>query len=82
MSYAVGDMWRVNKAPHSTSFFVNRRKLKIQSLMKIWVSCGEICFAFFVLIAGDDDILIVLFPNAARTLDENICGTARASKTR
>ena len=41
-----------------------------------------ICFAFFVLIAGDDDVLILLFPNAARALDENIRGTARASKTR
>ena len=78
----MGDLWRVNKAPHSTSFLVNRRKLKIQSLTKIWVSCGVICFAFFVLVAGDDDILILLFPNAAKALDENICGTARASKTR
>ena len=62
MSYAVGDMWRVNKAPHSTSFFVNRRKLKIQSLMKIWVSCGVICFAFFVLKAGDEMFLFFYFP--------------------
>jgi len=81
VSCAVGDMWRVNKAPHSTFFLVNR-KLKIQSLMKIWVSCDVICFAFFVLVAGDDDILLPLFPNAARALDKNICGTARTSKTR
>ena len=82
MSYAVGDMWRVNKAPHSTSFLVNRTKLKIQSLRKIWVSFGVICFGFFVLVASDDDILLPLFLNAAKALDENICGTARASKTR
>ena len=46
------------------------------------MSFGVICFALFVLVASDDDIFILLFPNAATALDENICGPARASKTR
>ena len=39
-------------------------------------------FCLFCFVANDDYILIPLFPNAARALDENICGTARARKTR
>ena len=46
------------------------------------MSFGVICFGFFVLVASNDDILLPLFPNAAKALDENIRGTARASKTR